>query len=110
MGAETSEKTLIESKFETLISKSKDYINTRDENELTSLRQDIENLTDSVNRALASMDNGHSANYLTSRKLMLSIIQKFTCSVELMENMKCQKSRYVNSLIQSKCWTYCFLI
>jgi len=91
METRTSDRLLIESKFETLISKSKNYIKTRNENELVSLRDDIENLKDRVNLALDTLEKGNDANYLTSLKLMLSIIQKFTCSVELMENLKSKK-------------------
>ncbi|MEM7008095.1 MAG: hypothetical protein AAF462_03085 [Thermodesulfobacteriota bacterium] len=84
-----SEKLLIESQVEGLISKSKIYIENRNENELTSLKEDTENLRLRINDALSNVDrtNG-SKNYLISLKLMLSIIQKFTCSLELMENLK----------------------
>jgi hypothetical protein len=91
MKTETSDRLLIESKFETLISKSQTYITTRNESELVSLRDDIEHLKDRVNAALDNIKNSHDVNYLTSLKLMLSIIDKFTCSVELMENMKSKK-------------------
>jgi len=91
MSKDTSDKLLIETKFETLISKSKDYIKTRNENELVSLRNDIKNLKARVNVALESYGNSNDVNYLTSLKLMLAIIQKFTCSVELMENLKSKK-------------------
>ena len=91
MTIETSEKSLIESKFETLISKSQIYIETRNEKELLSLREDIKHLKEKVNTGLENKDKGHNINYLTSLKLMLSIIHKFTCSVELMESMKSKK-------------------
>lgn len=91
MSVETTEKLLIQSKFETLISKSQTYIETRNENELLSLREDIEQLKEKINTSLENNENGHNINYLTSLKLMLSIIHKFTCSVELMENMKSKK-------------------
>lgn len=91
MATDTTDRLLIETRFETLISKSKNYIKTRNENELLSLRDDIDNLKHRVNVALESIKEGHDANYLASLKLTLSIIQKFTCSVELMENMKSKK-------------------
>ena len=40
MEIEASERLSIETKFETLISKSKSYIKTRDESELASLKDD----------------------------------------------------------------------
>ena len=91
MEIEASERLLIESKFETLIPKSKSYIKTRDESELVSLKDDIANLENKVNDALENIKNGNDANYLTSLKLMLSIIHKFTYSVQLMENLKSKK-------------------
>jgi len=91
METEASERLLIESKFETLISKSQIYIKTRNESELISLRDDIGDIKDKVNSALNNIKSGQDANYLTSLKLMLSIINKFTCSVELMENLKSKK-------------------
>ncbi len=91
METETSERLLIESRFETLISKSQIYFKTRNESELISLRDDTTNLKLKVITALDNIKNGHDANYLTSLKLTLSIIDKFTCSVQLMENMKSKK-------------------
>lgn len=88
MSKDASDKFMLENKFEKLITSSKRYIKTRDEHELVSLKADIENLKSRVNTALNSHDNGNNANYLTSLKLMLAIIQKFTYSVELMENLK----------------------
>lgn len=94
MALESTEKLLMESKFETVISKSKDYIETRNEKELISLRDDIEHLKERVNDSLNENSNGHNINYLTSLKLMLSILHKFTCSVELMDKMKSKKPLY----------------
>ncbi len=91
METETSERLLIESKFETLISKSKSYINTRNESELISLEEDTANLKLKVVAALDNIQNGKDANYLTSLKLTLSIIDKFINSVQLMENLKSKK-------------------
>lgn len=92
MADETMERLLIESRFETLISKSKSYIKTRDKNELISLKEDTENLKLKVNEALENIPNGNDVkNYLISLKLMLSIIQKFTCSLQLMDNLKSKK-------------------
>ncbi len=95
MADESTERLLIESKFETLISKSKNYIETRDESELLSLKEDTENLKLKVSEALENIQNENDVkNYLISLKLMLSIIQKFTCSLQLMENMKSKKPLY----------------
>lgn len=91
MVTESTEKLLIESKFETVISKSKDYIETRNEKELISLRNDIEHLKEQVKERLNENANGHNINYLTSLKLMLSILHKFTSSIELMDKMKSKK-------------------
>ncbi len=91
METAASERLFIESKFETLIAKSKSYIKTRDESELISLRDNTANLELKVVAALDNIKNGHDANHLTSLKLMLSIIHKFTCSVQLMENLKSKK-------------------
>lgn len=92
MANDAAEKLIIESQFENVISKSKSYIKTRNENELASLKEDTENLKLKVNEAIENIENGEeSKNYLISLKLMLSIIQKFTCSLQLMENMKSKK-------------------
>ena len=89
MANEAAEKLLIESQFETVISKSKSYIKTRNENELLSLKEDTEDLKLKVNEALDSVKNSNSSKeYLISLKLMISVIDKFICSLELMENMK----------------------
>ena len=91
MITETTDRLLIETNFENLVNKSKKYIKSRNENELVSLKSDVENLRERVNTALDTMGSGHDANYLTTLKLTLSIIHKFTCSVELMENLKSKK-------------------
>lgn len=89
MANAAEEKLLIESKFEDLISKSKSYIKNRDEAELAQMLEDAENLRLRVNTELEDVKKDHdSKNYLISLKLMLSIIQKFTCSLQLMDNMK----------------------
>ena len=93
MANDVAEKLIIESQFENVISKSKSYIKTRNENELASLKEDTEDLKLKVNEAIENIEHGEeSKNYLISLKLMLSIIQKFTCSLQLMENMKSKKT------------------
>lgn len=86
MGAYILDRELIESKIETLVSKSKDYIDTRNEGELTSLRNDLIHLKLRLETAIES--NGQNVSNLIALKLMLSIIHKFTNSVKLMENLK----------------------
>ena len=83
--------SLIESKLEALISKSKNYINTRNERELTSLRNELIHLKLKLETAMEKNKNRRNANYSTAIKLMLSIIHKFTCSVQLLENLKSKK-------------------
>ncbi|MGB3730248.1 MAG: hypothetical protein WBA70_13465, partial [Thermodesulfobacteriota bacterium] len=94
MTTESTENLLIESKFETLISKSKLYIKNRNEEELISLNEDIEDLKAKVSSSLENNASGHNINYLTSLKLLLSILEKFTSSVVLMERMKSKKPLY----------------
>lgn len=89
MANDRSEKLQIESKFEILFSKSKTYINSRNEGELASLKEDTENLKIKVNQELNN--GGNNINHATSLKLMLSIIQKFNCSLDLMDNLKSKK-------------------
>ena len=92
MANAAEEKLLIESQFENLISKSKSYIKNRNEAELAQMLEDAENLKLKVNKELEDVQKDHdSKNYLISLKLMLSIIQKFTCSLQLMDNMKSKK-------------------
>lgn len=91
MESGTPDRSLIEDGFESFISKSKSYINTRNEEELNSLRDDIIQLGLKLNSALQDNENGHNANYRIAVKLMLSIINKFSYSVGLMENLKSKK-------------------
>jgi len=86
MGAYILDRELIENSIETLVSKSKDYIDTRNEGELTSLRNDLIHLKLRLETAIES--NGHNVRNLIALKLMLSIIHRFTNSVKLMENLK----------------------
>lgn len=90
MSTELLDRDLIESKFETLVSKSKDYINNRNESELVSLRNDLIHLKLKLESAMESNTN-NNANYATALKLMLSIIHKFTYSVGLMDKLKSRK-------------------
>ena len=91
MSTELLDTDLIESKFETLVSKSKDYMNTRNEGELVSLRNDLIHLKLKLESAMESNKDNHNANYATALKLMLSIIRQFTYSVSLMEKLKSKK-------------------
>lgn len=91
MESGTLDKSLIENEFETFVLKSKNYINTRNEEELNSLRDDIRQIRLNLSNALRGNTNGHNANYRTALKLMLSIINKFTYSVELMDNLKSKR-------------------
>ena len=91
MEIDNLDRSLIESKFEKLISKSKKYINTRDEGELISLRNDLIHLKLKLESALEKNRVKHNANTVIALKLTLSIIQKFTYSVHLLENLKSKK-------------------
>lgn len=91
METENFDRSLIESKFEILISKSKNYINTRSEGELISLRNDLIHLKLKLETAIEQSKKEHDVYYITALKLILSIIHKFTYSVQLMENLKSRK-------------------
>ncbi len=91
MGTDTLDRSLIDSEFESFVSRSKSYITTRDEDELKSLREEITLLGENLEAALRDCKNNHNANYKTAVKLMLSIIDKFSDSVTLMENLKSVK-------------------
>ena len=88
MATELTDRSLIEKKFESLISKSKKYIKTRNKDELATLKNETENLRERVKHTIDTLKNDHDLNYLTSLKLTLSIIENFTRSVELMEKLK----------------------
>lgn len=90
MSTDLLDKESIESKFETLVSKSKDYMNTRNGDELVSLRNDLIHLKLKLETAMEK-NNNHNASYGTALKLMLSIIRKFTYSVSLMDKLKSKK-------------------
>ena len=91
METDNLDRSLLESRFELLISKSKNYINTRNEGELESLRNDLIHLKLKVETALEVSGKKHSSNNIIALRLMHSIIQKFMCSVHLMENLKSKK-------------------
>lgn len=91
METDNIDRSLLESRFERLISKSKNYINTRNEGELESLRNDLIHLKLKVETALEMSGRKRSPNNVIALKLMLSIIQKFMCSVNLMEKLKSKK-------------------
>lgn len=106
METDNLDRSLLESRFELLISKSKNYINTRNEGELESLRNDLIHLKLKVETALEVSGKKHSSNNIIALRLMLSIIQKFMCSVHLMENLK-SKNRCAPISTRSKCSTSC---
>ncbi|MFI5322602.1 MAG: hypothetical protein ACHQ6U_03515 [Thermodesulfobacteriota bacterium] len=85
------DRSSIESKFELLISKSKNFISTRNEKDLTALRNELIHLKLKLENAMEKSKNKRNANYNTAIKLMLSIIKNFTCSVQLLENLKSKK-------------------
>lgn len=91
METEATEKSLIESQFERLISKSKNYINSRSEGDLISLRNDLIHLKLKLESVIDKKKKHKSVGDVMALKLMLSIIQKFNYSVQLMENMKSKK-------------------
>ncbi len=86
MRTDTLDRENIESKIETLVIKSKDYIDTRDESELTTLRNDLIHLKLKIETAIEN--DGHNLANIIVLKLLLSVIHKFTYSVKLMENLK----------------------
>lgn len=81
----------IGNKFDNLVSRSKSYINTRDEADLVALRNNLLDIKLNLDTALQKNKDADHLNYLTALKLVLSIIQKFTRSVELMEKMNKKK-------------------
>lgn len=91
METDNLDRSMIESRIERLISKSKNYINSRSEGELESLRNDLIHLKLKLETAIEKSREKQSANNITALRLMLSIIQKFTYSVHLMENLKSKK-------------------
>jgi len=64
---------------------------TRDRDELKSLREEIKLLGWKLNAALEENQDNHDANYIAALKLMLLIMDKFSDSVVLMENLKSPK-------------------
>ena len=91
MESDNLDRNLLESRFERLISKSKNYINTRNEGELESLRNDLIHLKLRIETEIEKSRKKHNSKDVTVLRLMLSIIQKFMCSVHLMENLKSKK-------------------
>ncbi len=89
METDDTEKLLIENKFERLVSKSKNYINSRNESDLIALRNDLIHLKLKLESEIEK--NKKKQEKVAVFKLMLSIIQKFNYSVQLMENMKSKK-------------------
>lgn len=81
----------IGNEFESFVSKSKSYIDSRNRLELASIKDEIETLSLKLEEALEHSQEGGDVNYLASVKLMSSIIQKFNDSVKLMENLKSEK-------------------
>jgi len=91
METDNLDRTMLEGRFERLISKSKNYINSRSEGELESLRNDLIHLKLKLETSIEKSRKKQEANNVTALRLMLSIIQKFTYSVHLMENLKSKK-------------------
>jgi hypothetical protein len=91
METDNLDRTMLEGRFERLISKSKNYINSRSEGELESLRNDLIHFKLKLETAIEKSRKKQEANNITALKLMLAIIQKFTYSVHLMENLKSKK-------------------
>jgi hypothetical protein len=91
METDNLDRSLLESRFERLISKSKNYINSRNEGELESLRNDLIHLKLKLETEIEKSRKKHNPNNVTVLRLMLSIIQKFMCAVHLMENLKSKK-------------------
>lgn len=89
METDDMEKLLIESKFERLVSKSKNYINSRNESDLIALRNDLIHLKLKLESEIDKSKKKQEK--VAVFMLMLSIIQKFNYSVQLMENMKSKK-------------------
>ena len=89
--AGSSNKTAIGSEFESFVSKSKSYIDSRNREELGSLRDEIDDLGRRLNEALERSREGEDVNFMAAVKLMASIIRKFNDSVTLMENLKSEK-------------------
>lgn len=81
----------IENEFESFVSKSKSYIDSRDREQLGSIKDEIETLSRKLDEALEQSKEGGDVNYIASVKLMTSIISKFNDSVKLMENLKSEK-------------------
>ncbi len=91
METDDIEKLLIESKFERLVSKSKNYINSRSESDLIALRNDLIHLKQKLESKLEKNKKHKNQDNIAVFSLMLSIIRKFDYSVQLMENMKSKK-------------------
>lgn len=91
METDDLEKLLIESKFERLVSKSQNYIDSRNESDLIALRNDLIHLKLRLELELEKTKKHKNPEGVAVLKLMLSIIQKFNYSVQLMENMKSKK-------------------
>ncbi len=91
METDNLDRTMLEGRFERLISKSKNYMSSRSEGELESLRNDLIHLKLKLETAIEKSRKKQEANNVTALRLMLSIIQQFTYSVHLMENLKSKK-------------------
>jgi len=91
METDNLDRNSLENRFERLISKSKNYINSRNEGELESLRNDLIHLKLKIETVMEKSGKKNNSNNITALRLMLAIIQKFMCSVHLMENLKSKK-------------------
>ena len=81
----------IENEFESFVSKSKSYIDTRDREELDSLKTEIDELSRKLSAAFEDSRQSGDVNYVAALKLMSAIINKFNDSVDLMENLQTGK-------------------
>ncbi len=91
METDNIDRSMLEGRFERLISKSKNYINSRSEGELESLRNDLIHLKLKLETEMEKSSRKQQVNHVTALRLMLSIIQKFTHSVHLLDNLKSRK-------------------
>ncbi len=91
METDNLDRSVIESNFEKLISKSKNYINSRSEGELQSLRNDLIHLKLRIETAIEQSRRKEETSNLTALLIILSVIQKFTYSVRLMDKLKAKK-------------------
>lgn len=91
MESGTIDRPEIENEFESFVSKSKSYIDSRDREQLGSIKDEIDELSRKLSAAFENSRENGDVNYVAALKLMTSIISKFNDSVKLMENLKTEK-------------------